>query len=387
VKQQDRVDVLKKYADYSWSLDPTHYVIFEHLGNDDEEQLWANYRLNEPQSKGIMMWGIMTSQYNELSMGYTANISRMNSSSRGFVAHRLLGYAESHDEERLMYKNLQFGNTANPAHNVKTLNVALSRMSALGAVSLLVPGPKMIWHFGELGWENSIFACNNGTVNTSSDAISGDCKLDTKQQPQWVNNWLGDTNRNKIYNDWSKMITMKSAEPVFSGTAIISNSSSLYPNIQITNSALASSQLKDVLIIANFNVTTQNVATGFPYTGVWYNLMDNTTITVSNVNEPIAIAAGDYRIYGNKTASLAIADFEKAPTIVLYPNPASNYFTLNETTSKVQIFSIAGQLIKSFDVNQSAGYQFPVSDLNQGLYIVKTFDENNGMKVLKLLKN
>ncbi|WP_426093971.1 alpha-amylase family glycosyl hydrolase [Flavobacterium sp. DSR2-3-3] len=387
VKQQDRVDVLRKYADYSWSLDPNHYAIFEHLGNDDEEQLWANYRLNETPSKGIMMWGIMTSQYNELSMGYTANISRMNSSSRGFAAHRLLGYAESHDEERLMYKNLQFGNTSNPAHNVKTLNVALSRMSAVGAVSLLVPGPKMIWHFGELGWENSIFACNNGTVNTSSDATAGDCKLDTKQQPQWVNNWLGDTNRSKIYNDWSKMITMKSVEPVFLGTATIANSSSLYPNIQITNSALASSQLKDVLIIANFNVTTQNVATGFPYTGTWYNLMDNTTITVNNVNDPITIAAGDYRIYGNKTASLAIADFEKSPTIVLYPNPASNYFTLNETMSKVQIFSITGQLIKSFDSNQSAGYQFSVNDLNQGLYIVKTFDENNGMKVLKLLKN
>jgi hypothetical protein len=30
-------------------------------------------------------------------------------------------------------------------------------MSALGAVSLLVPGPKMIWQFGELGWEKSIF--------------------------------------------------------------------------------------------------------------------------------------------------------------------------------------------------------------------------------------
>lgn len=385
--QQDRVAVLKGYADYSWNLDPTHYAIFEHLGSDAEEQLWANYRLNETPSKGIMMWGIMTSQYNELSMGYPGNISRMNSSSRGFAAHRLLGYAESHDEERLMYKNLQFGNTSNPAHNVKTLNVALSRMSAVGAVSLLVPGPKMIWHFGELGWENSIFACNNGTVNSPSDASAGDCKLDTKQQPQWVNNWLGDTNRSKIYNDWSKMITMKSVEPVFSGTATIANSSSLYPNIKITNSALALSQLKDVLIIANFNVTTQNVATGFPYIGTWYNLMDNTTITVSNVNDPITIAAGDYRIYGNKTASLAIADFETSATIVLYPNPAADYFTLNETTSKVQIFSITGQLVKSFDANQTAGYQFSVSDLNQGLYIVKTFDENNGMKVLKLLKN
>jgi hypothetical protein len=30
----------------------------------------------------------------------------MTSASRGFTANRLMGYAESHDEERLMYKNL-----------------------------------------------------------------------------------------------------------------------------------------------------------------------------------------------------------------------------------------------------------------------------------------
>jgi hypothetical protein len=72
-------------------------------------------------------------------MGYPSNISGMTSTSRGFTANRLLGYAESHDEERLMYKNLQFGNSANAGHNVKTLNVALSRMSAIGAVSLLIP--------------------------------------------------------------------------------------------------------------------------------------------------------------------------------------------------------------------------------------------------------
>jgi hypothetical protein len=56
-----------------------------------------------------------------------------------------------------------------------------------------------------------------------SDGIAGDCKLDTKPQPQWTSNWLGDSNRNKIYTDWSKMITMKTTEPVFLGTASISN--------------------------------------------------------------------------------------------------------------------------------------------------------------------
>ena len=74
VYQQDRVDVLKEYADYSWSLDPTHYAIFEHLGNDNEEQQWANYRIAETPSKGVMMWGKMTDRYNELSMGQNSEI-------------------------------------------------------------------------------------------------------------------------------------------------------------------------------------------------------------------------------------------------------------------------------------------------------------------------
>lgn len=385
--KQDRVDVLKSYADYSWGLDPTHYTIFEHLGNDDEEQQWANYRIAESPSKGVMMWGIMNSQYNELSMGYTSNISRMNSSSRGFTKNRLMGYAESHDEERLMYKNLQFGNSSNASHNVKTLSTALSRMSAIGAVSLLVPGPKMIWHFGELGWESSIFTCNNGTVNTSSDAISGDCKLDTKPQPQWTNNWLGNASRNKIYTDWSKMIALKTVEPAFLGTATMANTSSLYPNIKISNSALASTQLKDVLIIANFNVTTQNVPTGFPYTGTWYNLMDNTTINVTNVSATISLLPGEFKIYGNKAATLAIADYEKAATIQLYPNPVSSYFTLNVSTTKVQLFSLGGQLVKSFEGDHSESTAFDVKDLSNGLYIVKALNENNEVQVIKLLKN
>lgn len=383
--QQDRVDVLKKYADYSWSLDPTHYTIFEHLGSDNEEQQWANYRTNESPSKGVMMWGKMTDQYNELSMGYTSNISRMMSSSRGFNANRLMGYAESHDEERLMYKNVKFGNSSG-TYNVKTLNTALSRMSAIGAVSLLIPGPKMIWHFGELGWDDSIYTCSNGTINDASSTIGGDCKLDTKPQPQWTENWLGDTNRNKIYNDWSKMINMKVTEPVFLGTATMANASALTVNIKITNVNLAATQLKDVIIIANFDVTAKNVATGFQYTGTWYNLMDNTTLSVTDVNATINLAPGEYRIYGNKTANLAIPDFEKGSSVTLYPNPVGNYFTLNVAASKVQVYALTGQLVKSFNSNGNVDFQFGVSDLGTGMYIVKAYDENNAIQVMKFIK-
>ncbi|WP_035645820.1 alpha-amylase family glycosyl hydrolase [Flavobacterium sp. ASV13] len=385
--QQDRVDILKKYADYSWSLDPTHYTIFEHLGSDSEEQQWANYRVAETPSKGVMMWGKMTDQYNQLSMGYSSssNISRMMSSSRGFTGNRLMGYAESHDEERLMYKNVQYGNTSG-TYNVKSLNTALSRMSAVGAVSLLIPGPKMIWHFGELGWDDSIYTCNDGTVNDNSATISGDCKLDTKPQPQWAENWLGDTNRNKIYYDWAKMINMKVTEPVFLGTATMANANTLTVNIKITNSNLAATQLKDVLILANFDVSAQNVATGFQYTGTWYNLMDNSSINVTDVNATINLAPGEYRIYGNKTANLAIPDFGKTSAVNLYPNPVSNYFTLNVAVSKVQVYSISGQLVKSFTSNGNVDFQYNVSDLKTGLYVVKAHDENDKIQVMKFIK-
>jgi glycosidase len=384
--QQDRIDVLKAYADYSWLLDPTHYTIFEHLGGNTEEQQWANYRITETPSKGVMMWGNMNNNYNELSMGYTANISGMTSQSRGFTANRLMGYAESHDEERLMYKNIQFGNTANPAHNVKTLSVALSRMSAIGAVTLLIPGPKMIWHFGELGWDTSIYTCTDGTVNNNSSTIAGDCKLSTKPQPQWANNWLADNARNKIYYDWARMIALKTTEPVFSGTATVPSATTLTPNIKITNSALAGSALKDVLIIANFDVTAKNVATGFQYTGSWYNLMDNSPYNVTDINATISLQPGEFRIYGNKSTVLATTDFEILKDIYIYPNPASNYFTLNTNAAKVQIYSVTGQLVKTFSKSQQKDHQYSITDLDNGMYFIKVYNEDNQVKVMKFIK-
>lgn len=386
--QQDRVDILKEYADYSWSLDPTHYTIFEHLGSDAEEKEWANYRFSETPSKGVMMWGKMTDNYNQLSMGYNSSndISRMyGPNHNGFLGNRVMGYAESHDEERLMYKNIQFGNSSG-TYNVKTLNTALSRMSAIGAVTLLIPGPKMIWHFGELGWDASIYTCTDGTVNDNSSTIAGDCKLSTKPQPQWINNWLGDNSRNKIYYDWARMIALKTTEPVFSGTATIPSATTLTPNIKITNSSLASSALKDVLIIANFDVTAQNVATGFQYTGTWYNLMDNSPFNVTDINTTISLQPGEFRIYGNKSTVLATTDFEIMKDIFISPNPASNYFSLNTDTAKIQIYAITGQLIKTFNKPHTKEYQYNISELNNGLYFIKVYNEDNQIKVMKFIK-
>ncbi len=381
--QQDRVDVLKEYADHSWDIDPDHYVIFEHLGSDNEEKEWANYRLDE--GKGIMMWGIMNSPYSELTMAETGNknISRMGYNAHtGFNGPRVVGYAESHDEERLMYKNIAYGNTSNSSHNVQDLNTALSRMSALGAVSVMIPGPKMIWHFGELGMENSIFTCSDGSYSNDG------CKLSTKPQPQWTNNWITDALRSEIYNDWSKLHRLKIEEPVFEGDYTIT-SGDLTPRIDVYDNSIPTSQLRNVIILANFDVVSQTVNTNFPsgVTTTWFDLMDATGgTTISNSTSTITIPAGQFRILGNIASVALSVDDEALSSFSIYPNPTQTSFSINANVSNLEVYDLTGKLVKSFKGELTNTDSFDISSLNSGMYIVRIENETNQTLTTKLVK-
>ncbi|WP_426431500.1 alpha-amylase family glycosyl hydrolase [Winogradskyella sp. HB-48] len=386
--QQDRVDVLKEYADYSWSLDENHYVIFEHLGTENEEKEWANYRYSE--GKGVMMWGKMTDPYNELTMGQNGNrnIDGIGHKSRSsFNGPRVLGYPESHDEERLMYKNLQFGNTSNSSHNIQDLNTALSRMSALAAVSVMVPGPKMIWHFGDLGMENSIFTCNNGTVNLPGGG-DGDCKLDTKPQPQWTNNWLTDAVRGQIYEDWSKLHKLKIEEPVFEGDYTMT-SGNFTPRIDIFDTSIPTTELRNVIILANFDVNSQTVNTNFPsgVTTTWYDLMDPTgNTTVSNSTTTLSIPPGQFRILGNQPSNVLSIDEQILSAFTIYPNPTQSSFSINSNVSDIEVYDLTGKIVKSFKGEFTKNDTFDVSSLNTGMYIVRVENGNNKTQTTKLVK-
>ncbi|MBC2844324.1 alpha-amylase family glycosyl hydrolase [Winogradskyella flava] len=388
--QQDRVDILKEYADYSWSLDSDHYVIFEHLGSENEEKEWANYRYAE--GKGVMMWGKMTDPYNELTMGQNGNknINGIGHNSRSqFNGPRVVGYPESHDEERLMYKNLAFGNTSNSGHNIQDLNTAISRMSPLAAVSVMVPGPKMIWHFGELGMENSIFTCSNGTTNFPGDGDgNGDCKLDTKPQPQWVNNWLTDAVRAQVYQDWSKLHKLKTEEPVFEGDYTMT-SGDFTPRIDIFDNSIPTSELKNVIILANFDVVSQTVNTNFPagVTTTWYDLMDSSgTTTVANSTASITIPAGQFRILGNQPSNVLSVDDNELFGFTIYPNPSRSSFSINTNVSDLEIYDLTGKMVKSFKGDFTRTDAFDISTLNTGMYIVKVENDNNQTMTTKLVK-
>ncbi|WP_312421511.1 alpha-amylase family glycosyl hydrolase [Epilithonimonas sp.] len=379
--QQDRVDVLKLYSDYQWSYDPTSYIIFEHLGGNAEEREWANYRLNE--GKGVMMWDNLVGAYNQNTLGYDSdsNFNRVHFENHTFSERRNISYGESHDEERLMFKNLAYGNT-NGSYNVKDLNTALDRQKAFGAVFFTVPGPKMIWQFGELGYEFSINRCENGT-------ISNDCRT----SPKPVAFTLGyDTNANRkaVYDTWSKILAIRLSNQVFDTTTFTVESGNLLPRIFVWNDALPSTSLKNVVVVANFTTTAQTVTPNFPYAGTWYNLMDNTSMSAS-ASTTVTLQPGEFRIFGNQR-TLATDETKidaNKTSLQITQNPATDgllKIRYNKAKNgQINIYDLNGKLVKSFGLKSAKGDEtFSLNGIGTGNYLVQ-LKSDEGLSVSKLI--
>lgn len=284
--QQDRVDVLKQYADKQWEVNDDFYVIFEHLGGIMEEREWADYRANE--GKGILLWNKQTEPYNEATMGYNnaekSNFYGVSYLQKGFNGPSAISYMESHDEERLMFKNLNFGNsTVN--YSTKSVSAALKRMQTAAAFFLTVPGPKMIWQFGELGYDISID--HNGRVGNKPIL--------------WE--YLNDQNRKEIYNTYSKLIKLKTDAPIFNTTnfSIDASNADGIKKIHLNLDSAVGEEIKYVVIVGNFGMVAKNVDPAFHETGTWYNLLNrNSPLEVSNIAAPISLEPGEFLIYGDK---------------------------------------------------------------------------------------
>jgi pullulanase/glycogen debranching enzyme len=140
-----RIAILKDYADHVWSVDEEAYMIMEHLGVSEEEDELAQY------GNSMYFWSGFNphDQYLEGAMGFPSNFREVISENRGFSDLNLVGYMESHDEERMQFKNEEFGNRSpNFRYDVRNQGTGLDRIELASAFFYTVPGPKMLWQFG-----------------------------------------------------------------------------------------------------------------------------------------------------------------------------------------------------------------------------------------------
>lgn len=265
-----RVAIWKDYNTFIKSVDNNNfYVILENFASDQEEK--------EESDQGMMQWNNLNYSFNEATMGWisTSDLSRAFFTSHTFTApDNLVTYMESHDEERLMFKNENYGNV-NGTYSVKDFATGLKRQEMAAALFFSIPGPKMVWEFGERGYDISID--NGGRL--------GD------KPSHWE--YMSDPLRKGLYNAYAKFIRMKINNPVFTTSNMLYVSSGSVKSEALTGTGT------NVLVVANFDVTQQSAAVTFPSTGTYYDYNTGGTINVATAVTNVTLAPGEYHIYSS----------------------------------------------------------------------------------------
>ncbi len=333
-----RIAILKRIADAMWSVNPRAYAILEHFTENSEEKELSDY--------GLMPWGNMNHAYGEASMGWVqgsnSDLSWGYYKNRGWSKPHLVSYMESHDEERMMFRNLKYGNSGNPSYNIKDTAVALKRVALSAAFFFTIPGPKMIYQFEELGYDYSIDY--NGRLG--------------EKPPAW--HYLQDPARNDLFKIFSALAHLKTSWKVFQSTNVSADLSGAQKRINLVHPDLS------VTVIGNFDIYGASVNPQFTFPGRWYDFISGDSISVSNTSDPIYLEPGEFRIYTSKNISGNLSLLSTNKKLI----------TLDYTQNSQDTFQIQSNI--SWSINYQAGWLQvqPVSGKNNKKITVKALSEN-----------
>ncbi len=371
-KDNSRIAIIKRMADKVWATDPTAYVILEHWADNAEETILADY--------GCMLWGNITEKYQEAAMGYNetlkSDISWGFYGNRGWTNPYLVTYIESHDEERIMYKNINYGNADGTTYNIKNLPTALNRSALDAAFLFTIPGPKMLWQFQELGYDYSI-----------------DYNTRVGEKPiRW--DYLNETSRKTLYDKYSELIKLRLNNEVFTSAqtnvSMSTGAADGLKKIILTHTSM------NAVVIGNFGTVQASINPTFPSAGNWYDYFGSNDISYNGSdNLSINLSPGEYRIYtstnittkknNTKTTSKDSDKFS------IYPNPMlGNSFTIinhnNTFIETVQIVDCSGNLVARKNIQSNKNISKISFKQPIGLYFVLV-THKNGVVSLKLVKS
>ena len=362
-----RVANLERMADQIWKRKPGAIVIFEHLADNVEEKELANF------GKGILLWGNMSGSAGEAAMGYNENgksdLSWASYVTRGWSKPSAVGYMESHDEERMAYRCINYGNSSG-SYNTKELPVALSRTALTAALFIPIPGPKMIWQFGELGYDISI----NYNGRTGEKPLHW----------EYINN----ADRAQLLQVFTKLFKLKKRYPIFATSDFAQSLSGEIKWIKLNLNG------EHVLIVGNFGLTNLNAQLNFQKAGTWYDYFGQKSLNIDVVSQSILLTPGEFKLYSTETLGMVITgiedEFISQGDLLIYPNPATDfiYVTSADRIQDISIYNLAGLKAKEFKLSniQGAENKLDIGDLPSGIYLLQAISSDDRIVVRKIIK-
>ncbi len=362
---QSRIDILSAYANHVWDYDSDIYMILEHFADNDEEQVLSDL--------GFMLWGNLNHEYTEAAMGYSSNFNWASYQARSWNEPHLVTFMESHDEERMMFKNLSYG-ASNGDYNVTDFTTALKRCELAAVFFFPIPGPKMLWQFGELGYDYSINYCEDGTINDQCRTYPKPIRWDYFTQWQ----------RHKLFTVYKELIKLKRNYPVFSTDDFVMNVGTYQKSIQLQSDDM------NVAVIGNFATSNVTMEFSFIHGGYWYEYFSGDSLAAGDfAPEQIPMAAGEYRLYTDVKLgdglALSVDEVEafSSSSIFVYPNPGRGEFTFEFSEliyedKVIFIYALSGNVVDQITLpaGQSSWKWNSPEDLPKGMYFVKLVSSN-----------
>jgi len=259
---QTRIERIKGYADAIYAADPDSYVILEHWGQYSEESQYVRYRY------GMHPWRKLNHEFCETAMGYGQTGIDLGGAhawlDQTWGASGWVTYMESHDEERMGYKQDKYGHSSIKGNLKKsTQNLALNAVCFLG-----MPGPKMIWQMGELGYNYNKWCSSDGTDYTATK------EHETDRKPvKW--DYLENADRKALYDVYCKMNALRIDNPeLFGKSAYYTGTMSAWPlkTFEVSNGG------KKVLGYVNYHGNdARSISVNIP-SGTWTDILSGKTV-------------------------------------------------------------------------------------------------------------
>lgn len=326
-----RVARMKELHDAMRLVNPKAYFINENLAGAQEE--------NEMAEDGELNWANINYSACQFAMGWESDaaLNRFYAPDDSRTWGSTVSYAESHDEERMAYKQMMYG-----AAGVKAnIPVMMRRLSSVAAQMLMCPGAHMIWQFQELGADQ--------TTKTSTGNNTDNKKV--------VWSYLDNPNRKGLMESYAQLCKVRADYPgMFAKDAstTVNLSSWTGRTLSLVNGD------KALYLVVNPNVSTQmNVSAPVDLSSDDYTLLSCSYDTTPEASiSGVRLAAGAYALYGSKALTSGIADVE--------------------TSASTMVYGVEGAIVVEGDSGARAfnlaGVEVPLSGLQPGVYIVLTAD-------------
>ncbi len=373
-KDQSRIDIITRMADKVWSYAPETWLILEHFADNTEEKVLADY--------GLMLWGNMHGAYKETILGYhdnnKSNLEWAYAPERNWQDLNLVTHMESHDEERQMYEASLYGNSSG-TYDIKETSTGLDRIKAASAFLYLVPGPKLFWQFGELGYDISIE--ENGR---------------TGEKPVlW--NYYDDTDRKKLHDLKAELINFRMENPI-----VTEGEFTWSPEGEVKRIVMGDDNMK-LVAIGNFGVSSKMISGNFPEPATWYDFFSGESYDITNTGMELLFNPGEFHIYttqkiegvksdlvpwGQNFVITGIED-QVSENIKLYPNPTSDILKINGIPGDIyqlKLQDASGRYLIDKRITFRDYFETSIQSLPNGFYFLTLQGPANNYS-FKLLKN